>query len=211
MGRNIGSNAEGLRDSLSDVETPEVAELCRKLKRYVEAERGIQTQLKATLRACDGVQVDALALKTYIGKQKNADIEAFKNCSKDFDLALDRLEKFSDALEKLLQGDGPGKVTLPGEALDSVLDKLEFKEKASENVLSTLQKGAKAFYPAESAAQKRLAEWSVHLKQLALALNEGLATLDRKDKVQDLNLNFGRMQVLKPALELKKGIDAMGI
>jgi hypothetical protein len=43
------------------------------------------------------------------------------------------------------------------------------------------------------------------------ALNNGLAELDPSDKVEALNLNFGKSEVLVPAIELKRKIDGLGV
>jgi hypothetical protein len=208
MSNGIAAKVQGLMDGLDDVEKPGIAELRRKLKRYVDAEKGIVTAVGAMRTKASGLVVYGLKLAEWAKKNKGADADAFKKRAKEFDRAIARFEAFTDALDGVLEGKTAGKTELPGDELHKVLDKLEFTDKAG---IEPLRKAAQAYYPAESAGTKKLQEWTVHLTQLAVALNEGLAVLDPDDPVEALHLGFGKFEVLKPAIELKKRIDGLGI
>ena len=208
MSDGIGSKVAGLMEGLEDVNKPAIAELNRKLKKYIDAEKNIVAALSTMNTKASGLVVYGLKLAEWAKKTKSPDADAFKKRAKDFDKAISGFESFTEAIDGLLEGGAVAKTKLPGEAFHKVLDDLEFKDKAQ---IANLRKAALEYYPAESAGQKKLQEWAVHLAHLATALNEGLAELDPTDKVEELNLNFGRLEVLKPALELKKNIDTLGI
>lgn len=208
MSDGIGSKVEGLLDGLSDINRPAIVELSRKLKRYADAEKGIVSALNATRHKASGLVVYGLKLADWARKAKGPDADAFKKRAKEFDKAISGFDTFTDAIDGVLEGTASGKTALPGGEFQKVLDKLEFTDKAA---IAPLRKAAQDYYPTESAGQKKLQEWAVHLVQLAAALNEGLADLNPDDKVEALHLSFGKFEVLKPALELKKKIDALGI
>jgi hypothetical protein len=208
MSDGIAAKVQGLMDGLSDVDKPGIAELCRKLKRYVDAEKGIVSAVGTMRTKASGLVVYGLKLAQWAKKTKGADAEAFKKRAKELDRVIARFESFTDAIDGVLEGKATGKTELPGDELHAVLDKLEFTDKAG---IEPLRKAAQAYYPAESAGRKKLQEWAVHLTQLAVALNEGLAVLDPNDPVEALHLGFGRFEVLKPAIESKKRIDGLGI
>ena len=208
MSDGIGSKVEGLLDGLSDINKPPIVELSRKLKRYADAEKGIVTALNTMRTKAAGLVVYGLKLADWAKKAKGPDADAFKKRAKEFDKAISGFDTFTDAIDGVLEGTASGKTSLPGEEFQKILDKLVFSDKAA---IAALRKAAQDYYPAESAGQKKLNEWAVHLVQLAAALNEGLAALDPDDKVEALHLSFGKVEVLKPALELKKKIDALGI
>lgn len=208
MSDGIGSKVEGLMDGLSDTNKPPIVELNRKLKKYIDAEKGILTALTGMSRKAAGLVVYGLKLSEWAKKEKSPDADAFKKRAKEFEKAIDGFESFADAIDALVEGGVPGKTKLPGADFQKVLDNLEFKDKAQ---IANLRKAAQDYYPSESAGEKKLQEWAVHLNHLITALNEGLAALDPDDKVDELNLNFGRLEVLKPAIELKQKIDGLGV
>jgi hypothetical protein len=208
MSDGIAAKVAGLMDGLSDIDKPAIAELNRKLKRYVDAEKSIVSTVDAMRRKASGIVVYGLKLAEWAKNADGADAAAFKKRAKELDKAIEGFESFTDSIDAVLEGKAAGATKLPGDDLHKALDKLEFTDKAG---IAPVRKAAQDYYPAESAGTKKLKEWSVHLTQLALALNEGLAALDPNDKVEALHLSFGKFEVLKPAIELKKRIDELGI
>jgi len=208
MSDGIGSKVDGLMDGLSDVEKPAIVELNRKLKRYLDAEKSIIAVLDTMRKKASGLVVYGLNLSEWAKKTKSPDADAFKKRSKEFDKAIEGFESFTDAIDGLLEGKAVGRSKLPGDAFQKVLDALQFKDKAQ---IANLRKAALDYYPSESAGQKKLQEWAVHLSHLAAALNDGLAALDPSDKVEALHLNFGKFEVMQPAIELKRKIDSLGV
>jgi hypothetical protein len=208
MSDGIGSKVEGLFDGLEDVNKPAIVELRRKLKKYTDAEKEILGKVKTMRDKAAGLVVFGLGLADWAKKNKGPDADAFKKRAKEFDKAINALETFTDAIDGVIEGTASGKTRLPGAELQKVLDLMEFKDKAK---IANVRKAAQDYYPAESAGQKKLQEWAVQLNILANALNEGLAALDPNDKVEEVNLSFGRIEVMKPAIELKKKIDGLGI
>jgi hypothetical protein len=193
---------------MSDINKPAIGELSRKLRRYVEAEKGIVAVLDKMRTQASGLVVYGLNLTDWAKKTKGPDAAAFKKRAKDFEKAIAGFESFTDSIDGVLEGRPAAKAKLPGDAFQKVLDDLEFSDKAK---IGPVRKAAQEYYPLESAGQKKLQEWAVHLNQLAAALNDGLAELDPSDKVEALNLNFGKSEVLVPAIELKKKIDGLGV
>ena len=166
MSDGIGSKVEGLLDGMSDINRPPIVELCRKLKRYADAEKGIVTALNTMRTKAAGLVVYGLKLADWAKKAKGPDADAFKKRAKEFDKAISGFESFTDAIDGVLEGTASGKTSLPGEEFQKILDKLEFSDKAA---IAALRKAAQDYYPAESAGQKKLNEWPVHLVQLAAA------------------------------------------
>jgi hypothetical protein len=207
MADGISGKAQGLMDGLEDVSKPAVADMRRALKRYVDAEAKLLPAVQSMGQKASGLLVGCLAKVINEGKGSGPQAEAIKKRKREFDKVNSALDSFGDAIDGLVEGTGGGgKVVFPGDLVHDLLDKLEYTDKGPAN---DLRKAAQAYYPAESAARKKLAEWSVHLGYLATALNTGLAELDPADQVENLNLQFGRNEVLAPALELKRKIDAM--
>lgn len=202
----IASKAATLADRLGKNTNPAVVEMNRKLKKYAEAEKGIVASVGTMRQKASGLVVYGLNLKAWASKNKGPDAEAFQKRAKAFDSAIGGFESFTDSIDALLEGGQPGKARLPGNSFQKVLDDLEFKEKAP---IANLRKAALDYYPAESAGQKKLREWSVHLNQLCTSLNTGLAELDPAQ--EQAELNYGRNEVLRSALELKKRVDAVGV
>ena len=208
MSDGIGSKVEGLLDGMSDINKPAIVELNRKLKRYLDAEKGIVAALNTMRNKASSLVVYGLKLADWAKKTKGTDADAFKKRAKEFDKAITGFEAFTDAIDGVLEGGAAGKTRSPGAEFQKVLDNLEFKDKAQ---IANVRKAALEYYPSESAGQKKLQEWAVHLNQLAAALNEGLAALDPNDKVEALHLSFGKFEVLVPAIDLKKKIDGLGV
>lgn len=208
MSDGIGWRVERLLDGMSDINKPAVVELSRKLKRYVEAEKGIVAALDKMRTKASGLVVYGLNLTGWAKKTTGPDGAAFKKRAKEFEKAIAGFESFTDSIDGVLEGAPAAKTKLPGDAFQKVLDDLEFSDKAK---IGPVRKAAQEYYPLESAGQKKLQEWAVHLNQLATALNNGLAELDPSDKVEALNLNFGKSEVLVPAVELKRKIDGLGV
>ena len=208
MSDGIGWRVERLLDGMSDINKPAICDLNRKLKRYVEAEKGIVAALDKMRTKASGLVVYGLNLTAWARKANGADAAAFKKRAKDFDKAIAGFESFTDSIDGVLEGRPAAKTRLPGDAFQKVLDDLEFSDKAK---IGPVRKAAQEYYPLESAGQKKLQEWAVHLNQLAAALNAGLAELDPNNQVEGLNLNFGKAEVLVPAIELKKKIDGLGV
>lgn len=199
----IASRALGLADKLKDHQEPAVAEMTRRLRKYAEAEKGLAGSVYTMGHKASGLLVYGLNLADWAKKNKGPEADAFKKREKDFGKAIDGLEAFSDAVDALLEGGTPSKVKLPGNALQKVLDDLEFKDKAK---IVNVRKAALDYYPAESAGQKKLQEWAVQLNHLCAGLNDGLSKLDAADLQA-----YGRREVLERAQQLKRSIDTMGV
>lgn len=199
----IASKALGLADKLKDRSEPAVAEMTRRLRKYAEAERGLAGAVHTMGHKASGLVVFGLTLADWAKKNKGPEADTFKKREKDFDKAIAGLESLGDAVDALLEGGTPAKVKLPGNALQKVLDDMEFKDKVK---IATVRTAAREYYPAESAGQKKLQEWAVHLNHLCAGLNDGLSQLDGSD-VQA----YARKEVLERAQQLKKSIDTMGV
>jgi hypothetical protein len=205
MSYGIGKGASGLLDALSDIDKPQIKELSRKLKRYIEAEKTILRDLDAAITKGSALEAQCRGLKDWAKNKGGADAEAFKKREKDITKAMDALGSFTDAIESAAGGKAAGKSTVPGDAIQAVLDKLEFSDKAT---VKDLRDVAKAYYPAESAAVKRLQEWVVHLDQLLAGLNDGLSALNSSDQVEALHIALAKKNVVDPAIKLQKAVKA---
>ncbi|MGE0387202.1 MAG: hypothetical protein AB7Q97_20960 [Gammaproteobacteria bacterium] len=204
----IASKASGLADGVADLDRKELAEMNRRIKRYCEAEKSIVAALETLSEKASDLVIHGGAVADWAKKAKGPDAEVFKKRAKEYGKAVDGCSALSEAIDALLSGRDVKKTALPGDALQKVLDALEFKDKVK---TANLRKSALAYYPAESAGRKKLREWEVHLEHLVTAVNEGLAVLNPEDKVEYVHLEFGRQYVITPALALKKKIDTLGL
>jgi ElaB/YqjD/DUF883 family membrane-anchored ribosome-binding protein len=209
MSDGIGAKVEGLFDGLEDINKPAIAQLRAKLKKYLDTEKAILAAVGKMSTQASGLEVQALNLIEWGKKNKGPDADAVKKRTKDLARAADELSAFADAINGVIEGTPSAKTKLPGGTFDKVLRLLV--NEMSDKVIGPVKKIALAYYPVESAGQKKLQEWAVHLNQLAAALNEGLAELDPNDQVEDLNLKFGKQEVLAAVVELKRKIDGLGI
>lgn len=209
MSDGIGSKVEGLMDGLEDINKPAIAGLRSKLKKYLETEKAILAAVDKMRAKASGLEVQALNLIEWGKKNKGPDADAIKKRAKDLDKAAAALSAFTDAIDGVVEGTASAKTKLPGGDFDKVL-RLLINE-MSDKVIGPVKKIALDYYPSESTGQKKLQEWAVHLNHLAAALNDGLAALDPSDKVEEVNLNFGKFEVLARAVELKRKIDGLGI
>jgi len=209
MSNGIADKVTSLVEGMENISKPAIKDLCGKLKKYAETEKGIVTALDKMRTKASGLEVQALSLTEWGKKNNGPDADAVKKRSKDLDKAADGLSNFTDAIDGVLEGKAAGKTKLPGEAFDQVLRLLA--NEMSDKVIGPVKKLALEYYPLESAGQKKLQEWSVHLNHLAAALNAGLAELDPADKLQAAKLKFGKSEVLARAVELKNKIDGLGI
>lgn len=199
----IASKALGLADKLKDRNEPAVAEMTRRLRKYAEAEKGLAGSVHAMGHKATGLVVYGLHVADWAKKNKGPEADAFKKREKDFAKVVDSFEALGDAVDALLEGGTPAKVKLPGNAMQKMLDNLQFKDQVK---VANLHKAALDYYPAESAGQKKLQEWAVQLNHLCAGLNDGLSQLDAADLQA-----FGRKEVLERAQQLKKSIDTMGV
>lgn len=209
MSDGIGSKVQGLMEGMEDINKPAIVQLRAKLKKYIETEKTLLAAVSKMRTQASGLEVQALNLIDWGKKNKGPDADAIKKRTKDLSKAADELSAFVDAIDGVIEGTPSAKTKLPGENFDKVLRPLI--NEMSDKVIGPVKKIALAYYPLESAGQKKLQEWAVHLNQLAATLNDGLAALDPSDKVEEVNLNFGKFEVLTAAVELKRKIDGLGI
>lgn len=206
MADGLAGKVQGLMDGVEDNTQAPVAEMRKALKKYIDAEGKILPAVQKMNAAAAGILVKGL---DKVMNAKGPAGDAVKKRKRDFDAVNAAFEAFTDALDGIVEGTGGGgKAAFPGEQLQQLLDRIEFTDKSP---LDDLRAAAKAYYPLESAGRKKLQEWAVHLGYLIEAANRGLEALDAGDQVDALNLNFGRTEVIKPAIDLKAKIAAFGV
>jgi hypothetical protein len=209
MADGLAEKVRGLVDGVEDVAKPEIAEMRKHLAKYVEAEGRILPAVQKLNSSAAGLLVRGLAKVMTEAKGSTPEGVALKKRKRDLDQVNGQLEALGTALDGIVEGTGGAAAAVfPGERLQQLLDDLEFKDKGPSTDLRNM---AKAYYPLESAGRKKLAEWAVQLDHLVAAANRGLEALDPTDQVENLNLQFGRNEVIKPALELKRKIAALGV
>jgi len=190
----IASKALELADKLKDRNEPAIAEMTRRLRKYAEAEKGLAGSVHTMGNKATGLVVYGLHVADWAKKNKGPEADAFKKREKDFAKVVDSFEALGDAVDALLEGGTPAKVKLPGNAMQKMLDSLQFKDQVK---VANLHKAALDYYPAESAGQKKLQEFvkknnddfSKKLKEA----NPGMAGIDVRGSLNWATIHPGFM------------------
>jgi hypothetical protein len=181
--KSLQADAANLAEILSDkteFKSPVHAQAADALKRFAGACDALATKAKATTGS--SLDLEELISDAYdtAKKERNARASELK-------AAWDGLIGFLAAARRLAEGDVPAGFAPAGEAVQKVLDKIEFKDQKQ---IDELRKKAKAYYPKESALVKEAEAWSVRAAQVAKAVKAAADALDPEDSVAKVHIAF---------------------